>query len=373
MAPLNRPTRDPEVVALGILALRSYAAGTPSETQFVQEISNTLRDLDVSTATAARLIANFDEISPSIRRQEFGSLGLSDAELPANVNPGSRTSNALARREVLRPGAVAPLGAAIDVDGAAGVSAADVSAAGISADGIGEAGDGDLILAPERFTISYQGMHCVDETGADFLGSDEIYILTSAVHINPNGTNVVRTERHPLNGNSAGVYGDVDSHETRIGPVASCWSARVDDMQQGMSLTTVVMEHDQGDPDAFRDEVDSAVKLAIAAATYFFPPGGALLALVEASGLITDIFNWLLGTGDDEVGTVTVVLESLDDLETFSRTRRSSLRVVQDGKQVNTNLPNHFLAPVSSNDYFVGYVVTRDPEAPFLPIDTIID
>jgi hypothetical protein len=277
MPRFNRPTNDPEIVALGILALRSYARGAPSETQFEEEISSTLRDLDVSPAMAARLVANFDRIRPSVRQRVFGPLGLSDAQIPANITRGSRTPNPLAQRQILRPGvlaltvrhAIANGGAPVPVAGGGG-PAFDPAFGG--AVGIGAIPAEEQILAPERYTISYQGMHCVDETGIDFIGSDEIYILTSAVHIKPDGKNVVRTERHPLRENGAGTYGDVDSHETRIGPVASCWSALVDDIDQGMSLTTVVMEHDHGDPDAYRDEVDAAVKLSIAAFTLFPPP-----------------------------------------------------------------------------------------------------
>lgn len=385
MSRAKRLTREPEIVALSIIALRSFAAGAIGQSDFEIEMAASLSSSGVTPEIASRLVRNFDNIRPSVRLRMLGPLGASDATLPNRLVKGSRTLNSAAKSEILRPGLIPVAGRQIL---AAGLQAAEIVGGAVDA-GTAQGGDGqiaavgvadavghldaleDAVLAPERFSISFQGIHCIDETGVDFLGSDEIYILTSAVHIKSDGTNEVRTERHPIGANGSGIYGDVDSHETRIGPVASCWSALVDDMQLGMSLTTVVMEHDQGDPDAYRDEVDAAVKLAIAAATYLFPPGGALLALIEASGLITDLFNWVLGTGDDEVGTTTVVLGSLSELENYSRTGIGHLWVVRDGQRVDTGLPNHFVTPVNERDYFAGYVVTRQPRAPLFPI--IID
>ncbi len=381
MSRTNRSTREPEIVALSIIALRSFAAGVIGQSDFEREIAASLSSSGVTPEIASRLVRNFDKIRPSVRKRMFGPLGATDATLPAQIAKGSRSLNAAAKNEILRPGlipvrgrrilaghmqAAEIVGGAVDAGTVQGVR--QIAATANVFDGLDALEPEELILAPERFTISFQGIHCIDETGIDFIGADEIYILTSAVHIKANGENEVRTERHPIGANGSGIYGDVDSHETRIGPVASCWSALVADMQQGMSLTTVVMEHDHGDPDAYRDEVDAVVKLAIAVATFLFPPGGALLALIEASGLLTDFFNWVIGTGDDEVGTRTVVLETLPDLEKYSRTGIGHLWVVRDGQRVDTGLPNHFVADVNGRDYFAGYVVTRQPTAPLLPI-----
>jgi len=351
MVRLARKTENPEMVALGVLALRTYANGIAAKTDFEVETTKTLKNLGVSKTTAKNLVANFDKINPKIRRRVFGPFGLSTAKVPANIVKASKALNPLSHQVILRPGALAQefTSRVFDKPKLGDQQVAEVP-----------------VPAARRYTINYQGMHCVDETGFDKFGSDEIYIITSAVHITKDGTNAVRTERHPLNGSGAGTYGDVDSHETRIDPVAASRSAKVDETTQGMSLTTIVMEHDLGDPDAYRDEVDASVKLAIAIASYFFPPGGALLALVEASGLVTDLLNSILGTGDDEIGTVTSV-HSLEELETLSRTRLSSLHVSQGGKLVDTGLKNHFLAPVNNNDYIVGLRVNREPNAPLLP------
>ncbi|WP_419663222.1 uncharacterized protein Dvar_36260 [Desulfosarcina variabilis str. Montpellier] len=365
MARSLRTTLEPDIVALTIKALRIFSTHANLSNDFERDMTQSFIDLDISREVATRLVANFDTIKPAVRMRILGPLGASDTQIPAGITKGSRTPNALAARSVLRPGLVNELGAQFMFEtGAQTHNGILGSAHAIIPQPHALQPLEEQILAPERFTITYQGMHCRDETGLDSVGSDEIYILTSAVHITTDGTNIVRTERHPLTANGSGVYGDVDSDETRIGPVAACWAADVSDFQAGMSLTTVFMEHDQGDPDAYRDEVDAAVKLSIAAATYFFPPGGVLLALIEASGLVTDFFNWLLGTGDDEIGTASVVLGTLSELEDFARTGLGHLFVRRDGKQVDTGLANHFTAAVSGNDYLAAYRVVRQPTAP---------
>lgn len=367
MARPSRPTHEPEIVALTINALRSFATAAPMATDFERDMSASFVGLGIRPEVAQRLIAHFDAIRPAVRMRALGRLGASNAAVPAGITAHSRSPSALALKAIDRPGLVADHGLRFEFDDTTAIAGGIlVAPEGIIPQAQLPAGAADAVLAPERFTITYQGMHCHDETGFTDIGSDEVYIITSAAHIDSNGNNVVRTERHPLNANGSGTYGDVDSDETRIGPIAACWSADVADFQEGMSLTTVFFEHDFGDPDAFRDEVDAAVKLAIAAATYFFPPAGALLALIEASGLVTDFFNWVLGTDDDEIGTRTIVLGTLSELEDFSRTGLGHLWVTRNGKQVDTGLPNHFLA--KTNGYASGYRVLREPPAPLHPI-----
>jgi len=335
-----RPTRNPQSVALAIMALRAYASDQQPRNDFEAHIFNALRQMDVAQGDATRLVRNFDRLSPIVRRRVFGAQGFADAE-PSNGVPRREPRDVLHRRTGF-PGVLRrfqrPGGPAAEIE--------------------------EQVLAPNRYGVRYKGMHCIDETGWDRLGSDEVYIITSAVHITPDGQNEVETIRHPFQAGESGVYGDVDSGETRVGPVASCWSALVADLDGGMSITTNVMEHDEGDPDAYRDEVDKAVKLAIAVASYACPECAPILVLIDASGLVTDFFNWLLGTGDDVIGTSTVVLEQAD-LENYSRTPlRDYFR-----NQQPTGLRHHFLASVNDNDYVATFEVTRDPRAPlFEPV-----
>ncbi|WP_286218905.1 hypothetical protein [Paraoerskovia sediminicola] len=127
-----------------------------------------------------------------------------------------------------------------------------------------------------------------------------------------------------------------------------------------MSLTTTVIEHDQGDPDAFRDEIDAAVTLALAVAGLLFPLASPILVLVKASGLVTDFFNWLVGTDDDLVGRSTVVLSD-DDLLAYSTWGTIDYSEKVGG--ASTGLPYHFLSK-AGGAYVVAFTVDRDPDAP---------
>jgi hypothetical protein len=287
------------------------------------------------------MVRNFDRIRPSVRERYLGPIGTATRAprtLPQREAKAVTTDDVVIPKMTLRYRFPRPQAPPLP--------------------------DEPPVLAPEAYEIVYKGMHCIDETHWDSWGSDEIYILTSAAHITSAGGNEVRTERHPKSGDDD-WYGDVDSHETRIGPRAACWQQRVADIQLGMSLTTVVMEHDHGDPNYYRDQVDAAVKLALAIASYEFPPGAAIFALIAASGLLTDFFNWLLDTDDDEVGTVTVVLD-LADLEDYSRSLLINYSE-RPGSSTPTGLEYHFLASVNDNDYVSAYQVVRDPPAPPYP------
>lgn len=206
-------------------------------------------------------------------------------------------------------------------------------------------------------------MHCIDETHCDWMGSDEVDVITSAVHISRGGANnIVRTERMPLQAGQSGTYGGVDSHDTRIGPPGGS-------VERGRGRRPARHVADHGllrarlrQPGPFREEADAAVKLAIAIATYLYPPAGAILALIEASGLVTDFFNWILSTGDDEIGTNVTVLE-FEDLENYSRTRQTDYRESRTSAR-GTGLMYHFLGSVNDNDYLAAYIVTRNPSAP---------
>jgi hypothetical protein len=155
--------------------------------------------------------------------------------------------------------------------------------------------------ADTRFTLLYTGLYCNDRTGDRhiFGPSDEPYVITSSVNV-VNGENVVRTERHPI-GDPDEHYGDVDSGEFRKGPVAACWTGSLPSAE--LSILTVVMENDEGDPDAYKEEVETIVDAAAAIAAFFNITVAAALKAFAA-----DVILWLIGSGDDEIGTEVVVI-----------------------------------------------------------------
>lgn len=129
-------------------------------------------------------------------------------------------------------------------------------------------------------TLRYKGMNCFGVT--DGPGSDEIYLYTFVTTFQ-DGQAIVRTERHPV---GVGVYQEVDSGDSFGGPLAPCYIGPVGDMSLGVAM----MEHDQGDPNAFQSEVDSVVKAAatVAAAAGVPVPEIAQQALGKAINLLID-------------------------------------------------------------------------------------
>lgn len=139
-------------------------------------------------------------------------------------------------------------------------------------------------------TLRYKGLNCFGETNEPS-GSDEIYLYTIVTTLE-NGKSVVRTEKHPVDRE---MYDDVDKGASFGGPVAPCYFGPA----QELSLTVIMMEADQGDPNAFKDKIDAAVKAAAAAASQ-----GAKIPEI-AQVLAASAINELLGTGDDNIGEVT--------------------------------------------------------------------
>lgn len=70
------------------------------------------------------------------------------------------------------------------------------------------------------------------------------------------------------------------------------------------AIAATVMEHDQGDPNKYRDEIHA---LATAAQAYAAANGIPIPDI--AVDITTDFINSLLGTGDDHLGTTTIVVE----------------------------------------------------------------
>ncbi|GAA5153877.1 hypothetical protein [Amycolatopsis dongchuanensis] len=148
--------------------------------------------------------------------------------------------------------------------------------------------------------IRYKGLICFGETD-EWSGSDEIYLVTSVATI-ANGAPVVRTESHP---NGAPYYDNVNQGASYGGPIAPCWVGKAQDL----SFTATLFEHDEGDPNAVRDKVNIAVA-GIAGAIIAAAPVTA--AFAWAVPLAADLVNELLGTGDDNLGSVALGFTETD-------------------------------------------------------------
>lgn len=348
--------KNPEFFGRVIAALRLLSDGLEPENDGERELLQALAMHTIKPAVAKRMVGTLDAVPMTERSRLLGSIADSPFVFPATTfeNPRSRTRGGGHGR------------ADRATDAGASVNPANTGTVGNLDAEVDPWPDRDPSI---RYTIRYVGLFCQDETNGP--GSDEIYVLTSAFHIN-DGQNVPSDAVHNPLGYPGGYYGDVDREEHRDGPVTAAWSGNPDTM----SLVVVVMEHDQGDPDAYRDEIDVAVKAAIAVATRFYPPA-AVLALVEEQ--IGDLINWLFDTGDDIISTQTVVLERADleryagESPTYYMGTKRTISVGGGGAPgtvttapLTTKLFQHFVTKHVGDgaEYAIGFDIKRDPALP---------
>jgi hypothetical protein len=158
-----------------------------------------------------------------------------------------------------------------------------------------------------QYRIDLAGIQCLDDTGDRFFGSDEPYVIFTI-------TDGFRTWSKRTD-----VYGDVDTGEV-FGPkpaLLSIFGERGPEPAKQIALVVSVMENDDGDPDKHKNKVRAIVEGARAVAA------AAGLPLPSWVGTVaTEVVNFLLASGDDEVQTVNRVIEA-DDLETLSRAQRT--------------------------------------------------
>ena len=354
------PPRDQEALAALLVALRRFADGGRPANDFERGVLDSMQQNGAKPGVARNLVANFDKLVPAVRARALGPFASMNVpqrrqKLASGVGGGHN-------RGVIRvPHAIDLRGSAATID-----------------DGRAVLGDNPPSDTTFTYEIRYVGLHCDEEVGdaGDFLfsTSDEVYAITSAVHINPDGTNEVRTEKHPFD---RAEYDDVDVGETRLGPVIACWRGTND--QVPMSLTVVAFERDFGDPDKYRDEIDTAVKAALPILFWLLgvdsPPQEVLDGLSE---IITDIVNWLIDTDDDQVDIAGTTILTLEVLERLGRRgRRRHIHTVHtpfgDDFQLPTELVSHFESRHSGLGglYTFGFDIERTP--PFVEDQPDVD
>lgn len=335
--------KNPEILGRVITAFRLLADERPPSNARERGLLEKLRAREVKPAVAKRMLGTLNAL-PRTRRTRF----LGPIADPAFVPSETAAEVPVGNLAITFP--ASNLGGAVGrLDGLLSV-------------------DPDFTPLP-MYTIRYIGMFCQSETNGP--GSDEIYIITSAVHIDATSENVVTPAvKHPL-AHPGNTYGDVDREEERLGPVGAVWVGNGDPV----SLVVVLMEHDEGDPDAYRDEIEMVVKASIAVISYYYP-AAAVLSLLKDT--IVDAVNWLFDTDDDLISTETVVL-SRASLEAFAGqspgyhmgTRRQP--ILSGGRLVGfNNLPlttglfQHFTTKHrgDGSEYVVGFDIVRDPPLP---------
>lgn len=257
--------QNPEAVGLLLNLIARYAEGVPEgdKTEYDTAVANALAGDARAKATAQRLIGRLKQKPEAVR-----ALPVEFEGLTARAHPAAKYKLAFSKKFARAP----------DPDDEVAKTPPPRQPKSISE-----------VILPPVVRIFYRGLKCFVETD-DGSASDEPYLITSVVDSNRK----VTTVRHPFVG--AKSYEGVDANETRAGPEVTIYNGRARDV----AVVAVMMEHDFGDPNHWRDEIDLAVKAAAAATT----AATGIPIPSEITDVITDFFNWLTGSEDDQVQQV---------------------------------------------------------------------
>ena len=154
-----------------------------------------------------------------------------------------------------------------------------------------------------QVVVHYTGMYAFAETDSDRFGttSDEPYVLLGVI-----------TPSLSLAAVQSQIYDDVDAGDSRPDLIELYRG-----MPEGIAISVLLMEHDEGDPEKYKAAVTAGVVAgagALAAAMAAIPVIGPFVAPV-AAGLLSSIapdvisaVNDLIGAGDDVLGNTVLQL-----------------------------------------------------------------
>lgn len=197
---------------------------------------------------------------------------------------------------------------------------------------------GDICWWPDTGSIDlkgvvlhYTGFFCQkegeDNTGNAFDNSVEPYFIFAST--SPSGTATVNSK----------VYDDVDSGEA-FPDLLELYRGR----SYGVSVNVIMMEHDMGDPNAYKDKIKESMMAAHAAGTLALgaiPAVGPALAAVLGPLLlkiipdIADAFNSLLDTQDDYVQEKLVLFSPKELVMLAAKTTNSNYKGIGYKKSIN--------------------------------------
>jgi hypothetical protein len=167
---------------------------------------------------------------------------------------------------------------------------------------------GPLFLRGNTVTVTYSGLMCFresdDNNGVLFDDSDEVIVTLGAVSPRTN-----MTAQTP----------EVEDVDTGDGIGASIQLYR--GKPEGLAVSILVMEHDSGDANKYKAEIEKAVRVAASGITTglaAIPKAGPFIAMAAGPFLdkavpgVARAINDLLNTGDDRIGDGTLVLSAKD-------------------------------------------------------------
>ena len=348
LSQMARPRpNNPQALAAVIAALRALAEDRTGD-DFERTASQQLAHGGVDKDLAQQMVARFDRLNAARRERALGEF----AHRPVEGAPGGgiATADAVAGTRTIESATATVTGHGADILGS--TSAPEP---GGMTDGFDEG------TPVDTYGINYVGFFCDAESSYDaFTNSDEVFAVTSVVSINDDGFNAApRVENHPYDQTA---YTDVDDGEVRLGPVARCWEGPMPDGQV-ISLTVIAWEHDYGDPDKYRSEIDALVKAAILAIGYLTGAGAAATAVLEAlPGTVTDAINWLIDTDDDQIDIARTEILTREVMDEIGR-RPLVPYYRPDGTQTDLITSDLIRTQHSGSGakYTFGFVLDRDP------------
>ena len=186
-----------------------------------------------------------------------------------------------------------------------------------------------------EISLRFVGWHCFGETN-ELSASDEIYFIFGVVPnlVEQRGTFLTR------------IWHDTDTGESHYYGLEPLELYR--GLPFGAAISITLMEHDEGDPNKYRENVEIAVdKTAdrIVEGLAAVPVVGTFLAVlghivfVIASPAITNFVNELLGTEDDVIGTKALAL-----------TPKDLMRLTRAGRQDFHGIQAHLESPLIAGD-----------------------
>lgn len=148
-----------------------------------------------------------------------------------------------------------------------------------------------------QVAVRYKGLYCFGETDGELSGSDEPYFIFGVVPVPPAQKSSVRSP----------IYGQVDAGNARPDNIEIYRG-----LPYGLAMVGVLMEHDFGDPEKFKEQVKQGVDATakgVAFAVQHIPIVGPTLAKVaepvlkEVAPHVVKAVNDLLHTQDDHIST----------------------------------------------------------------------
>lgn len=343
--------RHPEFFVRVVTALRLASGQLSPRNDVERGLLDKLRPLALDASSTSKLVARFDAVPLEKRKQALGPLAEDRALAPPNMGSEGSISgtgstrdfqirgNVLERWLNRRSGSTTatPSGGSTErvrPEDVRGETSGTVFSQEVS---------GTIV-----YTVRYKGLYCREETDGPF--SDEIFVTTAVVTTNQGVNFEGSVVKHPRN-TPDNVYGDVDSGEERSGPVVALWKGNSD----YFSLVVSLWEHDEGDPDAYRAEIEKLVAAGVKVAESYNKALGEILKALEES--IVDLINWIIGTGDDLLSTETAV---------FTREQIEEIAMSQPTLGDSTSVLYHFDTTHKADGatYDVCFDIDRDPPRP---------